>query len=84
MTDEFPHKGPVTEKMFPFDDVIMNISHGITLSVFLVESWTIMIDYVLEPSVLPIKPDKPNNMETGNQYKQPWQLHRVLFRSIRS
>ena len=23
MTDEFPHKGPVTRKMFPFDDVIM-------------------------------------------------------------
>ena len=23
MTGEFPHKGPVTRKMFPFDDVIM-------------------------------------------------------------
>ena len=23
---EFPHKGPVTRKMFPFDEVIMNIS----------------------------------------------------------
>ena len=23
VTDEFPHKGPVTRKMFPFDDVIM-------------------------------------------------------------
>ena len=22
-TGEFPHKGPVTQKMFPFDDVIM-------------------------------------------------------------
>ena len=25
VTDEFPHKRPVTRKMFPFDDVIMNI-----------------------------------------------------------
>ena len=23
VTDGFPHKGPVTRKMFPFDDVIM-------------------------------------------------------------
>ena len=23
VTDEFPHKGPVTRKMFPFDDVVM-------------------------------------------------------------
>ena len=23
ITGEFPHKGPVTRKMFPFDDVIM-------------------------------------------------------------
>ena len=25
VTGEFPHKGPVTRKMFPFDDVIMEI-----------------------------------------------------------
>ena len=24
VTGEFPHKGPVTPKMFPFDDVIMS------------------------------------------------------------
>ena len=27
-TGEFPHKGPVTRKMFPFDDVIMNYGYG--------------------------------------------------------
>ena len=26
VTGEFPHKGPVTRKMFPFDDVIMNLA----------------------------------------------------------
>ena len=32
VTGEFPHKGPVTRKMFPFDDVIMKSS--LYLSVF--------------------------------------------------
>ena len=27
LTGEFPHKGPVTRKMFPFDDVIMSHNH---------------------------------------------------------
>ena len=27
-TAEFPHKGPVTRKMFPFDDVIMDINYS--------------------------------------------------------
>ena len=27
VTGEFPHKGPVTRKMFPFDDVIMAWAH---------------------------------------------------------
>ena len=26
VTGEFPHKGPVTRKIFPYDDVIMSIS----------------------------------------------------------
>ena len=33
VTGEFPHKGPVTRKMFPFDDVIMLggvVTHGLT------------------------------------------------------
>ena len=31
VTDEFPHKWPLTRKMFPFDDVIMCALHSICL-----------------------------------------------------
>ena len=31
VTDESPHKGPVTRKMFPFDDVFMDITDDVTL-----------------------------------------------------
>ena len=27
ITGDFPHNGPVTQKMFPFDDVIMNYQY---------------------------------------------------------
>ena len=27
---DFPHKGPVTRKLFAFDDVIMILTYGIT------------------------------------------------------
>ena len=32
VTGEFPKKGPVTRKMFPFDDVIMNYKYHATAS----------------------------------------------------
>ena len=32
---EFPHKGPITRKMFPFDDVIMNMNHYFRVNSFL-------------------------------------------------
>ena len=30
-----PHKGPVTWKMFPFDDVIMNIENKFVICIFI-------------------------------------------------
>ena len=34
-----PHKGPVTRKMFPFDDVIMNLVQGKFIHVLQRQSW---------------------------------------------
>ena len=34
-----PHKGPVTRKMFPFDDVIMYLVQGKCIHVLLRQSW---------------------------------------------
>ena len=44
VTGEFPaHKWPLTRKMFPFDDVIMKFSHGISSTCIVTKRWgTIM------------------------------------------
>ena len=34
-----PHEGPVTRKMFPFDDVIMNLNHGNLKSSHWLQNW---------------------------------------------
>ena len=49
VTGEFPHKGPVTQKMFPLDDVIMHMSHDVHCMHSLENSLEIMyfLTYIL-------------------------------------
>ena len=57
VTGEFPHKRPVTRKMFPFDDVIMMQRSGYrTVKRIYVHLWQTYVTRKPQPASMPLDP----------------------------